>query len=55
MALVNTRFPGILNRNLWRLAGARGTSTFPLAGIINEAVRRMPAGQAYVNVGTWHG
>jgi predicted O-methyltransferase YrrM len=30
-------------------------SAFALAAIINEGVRRMPPGQAFVNVGVWHG
>ena len=58
LGLLNTRFPErrlALTRSLWRLARVRGMSTFTLAGIINEAVRHMPADQSYVNVGTWQG
>jgi|GEM_PF-6652711 len=31
------------------------TSTFAIAAIVNRAVRAMPAEQAFVNVGVWHG
>jgi len=30
-------------------------STFALGALINEGVRRMPPGTAFVNVGVWHG
>jgi len=58
LGLINARFPWHgyeITRNLWRLGRVHGMSTFPLAGIINEAVRQMPADQCYVNVGTWQG
>jgi hypothetical protein len=58
IGLLNTRFPQnqtLIMRNLWRLIRVPGTSTFPLAGIINEAVRQMPPDRSYVNVGTWQG
>jgi hypothetical protein len=58
LGLLNAKFPdnGLqITRSLWRLARVPGMSTFPLAGIINECVRRMPPDQTYVNVGTWQG
>jgi len=56
--LLNTKFPehqAAITASLWRLAHVPGMSTFTLAGIINEAVRKMPVEQSYVNVGTWQG
>jgi len=58
VGLLNAKFPRNqvpITRNLWRLARVPAMSTFPLAGIINEAVRQMPPDQSYVNVGTWQG
>jgi Methyltransferase domain len=58
LGLLNTRFPEnqvLITRSLWRLARVPAMSTFALAGIVNEAVRRMPSDQSYVNVGTWQG
>lgn len=59
LGLLNTRFPERrslpLLRRLRRLSRVEGMSTFPIAGIVNEAVRRLPQGQCYVNVGTWRG
>lgn len=56
--LLNTKFPedrASLVCSLWRLVRVPGMSTFTLAGIINQAVRKMPSDQSYVNVGTWQG
>jgi hypothetical protein len=59
LGLLNTRFPEgralALMRRLRALARVQGLSTYPIAGIVNEAVRRLPDGQCYVNVGTWRG
>lgn len=56
--LLNTKFPedrASIVASLWRLVRVPAMSTFTLAGIVNEAVRKMPADQSYVNVGTWQG
>lgn len=52
-----TRLPdaAAARRRLAPLLGMPRMSTFAIAAIINRAVARLPAGQAFVNVGVWHG
>ncbi len=52
-----TRLPdaGLARRRLAPLLGMPRMSTFAIGAIINRAVDRMSDGQAFVNVGVWHG
>ena len=46
---------GVMEARLRPLLRIPRMSTFAVAALINEGVRRMPPGQAFVNVGVWHG
>jgi predicted O-methyltransferase YrrM len=52
-----TRLPdwGRARRRLAPLLAMPRMSTFAIAAIINRAVAQLPEGQAFVNVGVWHG
>lgn len=54
----NTVFPendALIKQLLAPLAALPKMSTLALGAIIQKAVSQMPAGQAYVNIGVWHG
>ena len=54
----NTRLPGLpagQRARLRELCLLPKMSTFAIGALINQAVARMPAGQAFVNVGVWNG
>lgn len=40
---------------IWSIWPTPKMSTFAIAAILNKAVSAMPAGSAYLNVGTWYG
>jgi hypothetical protein len=45
----------VMKQRLMEICTLPRMSTFAIAAIINRAVQRMPAHQAFVNVGVWHG
>ncbi|MDQ3805077.1 MAG: class I SAM-dependent methyltransferase [Acidobacteriota bacterium] len=58
LEVLNTRLPAGGLRTRRRLRGLYHfprMSTFAVGAMINEGVRRMPAGQCFVNVGVWCG
>ncbi len=51
-----TRVKGGYDKAAWRqVCEVPRKSSLAVGLLVNELVRRMPAGQAYVNVGTWQG
>jgi hypothetical protein len=58
LEVLNTRLPvdaSAARKRLRPLLDVPRMSTFAIAAMINEGVRRMPAGQRFVNVGVWCG
>jgi hypothetical protein len=56
--LANTTLPAAdarTKRLLGQICGVPRMSTFAIAAMIQRAVTEMPADEAYVNVGVWHG
>jgi hypothetical protein len=45
----------VLRARLAQVLGIPRMSTFAMGALINHAVADLPEGQAYVNVGVWHG
>lgn len=55
---LNTKFPhpaGRVKRTLGPLKDMPRMSTVAIAGLINLGVARMSPGEAFVNIGVWHG
>jgi hypothetical protein len=58
LEVVNTRLPEAgaeTRRYLQPLLRMHRLSTYPIAAIIQHAVRTMPRDRVYLNVGVWHG
>lgn len=51
----NTQIPDIFIWGFGKLLEIPKMSTFAIGSLINKAVRDMPEGQCYVNIGVWHG
>jgi hypothetical protein len=58
LEIVNTRVPEqgrMMKRRLHQLCRIPRMSTFAIAAMINRGVSELPDGEAFVNVGVWHG
>jgi hypothetical protein len=58
LEILNTRLPEAadeMQERIGHLCGMPRMSTYAIGAMINAGVSRMPAGQAFVNVGVWNG